>query len=278
MPKNLRLADFLNNNAIFLILFCYLFDTKNKINMSKISYKVVFNRKNKLNKEGKALIQIECYLNGKRKYLSTGIKIKPAYWNNIHRIVKNNHRASIELNRIIIQQIRKIEDLEFKIFEKNGAVSLTDIDENKSIENKNDNFLKFCFDSLDSNTSLKKSSKTQHRTILKRLYDYKEQITFRDINYSFVEGYDYYLRKEGLHQNTIANQHKTLKSYINLAIKKDLLSANDYPYKNFKVKKVPTNRPFLTLKEVEKIARLRFTENTLHIERVRDMFVFSCYS
>ena len=56
--------------------------------MSKISYKVIFNRKKKLNKDGKALIQIECYLNGKRKYLSSGIKIEPIYWNNKNSIVK----------------------------------------------------------------------------------------------------------------------------------------------------------------------------------------------
>lgn len=44
--------------------------------MKKTTYKVVFNRLKKLNKDGKGLVQIECYLNGKRKYLSTGIKIR----------------------------------------------------------------------------------------------------------------------------------------------------------------------------------------------------------
>ena len=233
--------------------------------MSKITYKIVFNRKKKLNKEGKALIQIECYLNGKRKYLSTGIKIDPMYWNKTHRIVRKNHPTSVELNRIISRQIREIENLEFKVFEKNGDITLSDIDKDKNAGSKDDDFLKFCFDSLESNTALRKSSRIQHKTILNRICNYNGQISFRDINYSFVEGFDYYLRKEGLHQNTIANQHKILKAYINLAIKKELLSADDYPYRIFKVKKVPTNRPFLTIEEVEKIKRLIFTENTRSI-------------
>lgn len=246
--------------------------------MSKISYKVVYNRKNKLNKEGKALIQIECYLNGKRKYYSTGIKIEPVYWHNKYRRVKNNHSASLELNRIINKQLRKFEDLEFKISEEKGEVSLNDIDNNKDSESKNDNFLEFCFDSLESNTALRDTTRKQQRTILGKLRDYKKHISFKDLNYSFLEDYDNYLRNMGLHQNTIANQHKVLKTYINKAIKKELLSADDYPYRNFKVKKIPTNRPFLTLNEVENIERLIFTENTRDIEKVRDMFVFSCYT
>lgn len=246
--------------------------------MNKISYKVVFNRKNKLNKDGKALIQIECYLNGKRKYISTGIKIDPVYWNKSHRIVKKNHSTSVELNRIISQQIRKIENLEFRIFEKNGDVSLSDIDKIKNEGNQDNDFLKFCFESLESNTAVERTTITQHRTMLNKLKTYRENITFRAIDYSLIKGFDDFLRNSGLHQNTIANQHKTFKTYINLAIKKGLFSADDYPYKNFKVKKVQAKRPFLTLAEVDAIKKIKFTENTRHIERVRDMFVFSCYS
>lgn len=246
--------------------------------MSKISYKVIFNRKKKLNKDGKALIQIECYLNGKRKYLSSGIKIEPIYWNNKNSIVKKNHPQSTELNRIISKRIREIEDLEFKIFERSGSIALSDIAKSKNSACKSDDFLKFCFDNLESNTTLKISTKTQHRSVLRRLKKYNDQIYFSDLCYSFIEKYDSYLRDNQLHQNTIANQHKTIKSYINLAIKKKLLSADNYPYKNFKVKKIPTHRSFLTPEEVERISNLKFTDNTKHIERVKDMFVFSCYT
>jgi len=45
-----------------------------------VEYRFVFNRKNKLNKNGQALIQLETYLNGKRKYFSTGIYITPDQW------------------------------------------------------------------------------------------------------------------------------------------------------------------------------------------------------
>ena len=86
------------------------------------------------------------------------------------------------------------------------------------------------------------------------------------------------MRNEGLHINTIANQHKVLKVYINLAVKHKLFSSDDYPYRMFKVKKVQTKRVFLTLDEVTTVEKLIFTENTKDIEQVKDMFVFSCYT
>ncbi|MBY0068140.1 MULTISPECIES: Arm DNA-binding domain-containing protein [Empedobacter] len=40
--------------------------------MSQIQISLVYNRKNKINKNEELLIQICCYQNGKRTYFSTG--------------------------------------------------------------------------------------------------------------------------------------------------------------------------------------------------------------
>ena len=64
--------------------------------------------------------------------------------------MRKNHPQSIELNRRISCQVREIKNLEFKIFENKGEISLSDIDKNNRDGNKNDDFLKFCCDSLES--------------------------------------------------------------------------------------------------------------------------------
>lgn len=48
--------------------------------MEKVIYNLVFNRKKRLNAEGKALIQVEAYLNRQKKYFSTKIYVKPTQW------------------------------------------------------------------------------------------------------------------------------------------------------------------------------------------------------
>lgn len=45
--------------------------------MNKIHFRLVYNRKKKLNKCGKALIQVEIYQNRKKIYISSGIYVNP---------------------------------------------------------------------------------------------------------------------------------------------------------------------------------------------------------
>lgn len=68
--------------------------------MNKIYFRLVYNRKKKLNKSGKALIQVEAYRNRKKVYISTGIYVNPKQWDNHHsRIIQHPH--SEELNRML---------------------------------------------------------------------------------------------------------------------------------------------------------------------------------
>ncbi len=246
--------------------------------MKKSTFKVVFNRLKKLNKDKKALIQIESYLNGKRKYLSTGIRIEPKYWNEKTKRVKNNHPDYIKLNRLINQQLKNIEDFEFKQIEKNGKFELQELNNlNKKNQFDTGDFITFCKDTLSKNTTAKPNTISQHSSVIRKLESYKKRISFNEMNYNFIKEYDDYLRNSGLQQNSIANQHKTIKAYVNLAIKNRLISAEEYPYRWFKIRKIATKRTFLTLDEINKIENLKFTEETKHIEKIRDMFVFSCY-
>ena len=48
--------------------------------MNKITYNLVYNRKKSLNKRGLALVQVEAYLNGKKKYFSTKVYLRPEQW------------------------------------------------------------------------------------------------------------------------------------------------------------------------------------------------------
>lgn len=77
--------------------------------MNKIYFRLVYNRKKKLNKSGKALIQVEAYRNRKKVYISTGIYVNPKQWDNHHsRIIQHPH--SEELNRMLEEFILQLQD------------------------------------------------------------------------------------------------------------------------------------------------------------------------
>lgn len=68
--------------------------------MKKIKYRIVYNRKKRLDSQGKALVQVEAYLLGKKAYFSTHIYIKPDQWNSRKSIICNHPHAE-ELNYML---------------------------------------------------------------------------------------------------------------------------------------------------------------------------------
>ena len=173
--------------------------------MKKANYKVIYNRRKKLTSEGTVQIQIECYLNRKRKYINTGIKIEPKFWNSKTNRINRNHEKYIELNRFINLQVRKIEDFELKIIEIGEVFQLSDL-ENLDISNlaEKKDFLAFCWEYELSNVHASKSTKNQHTILLKRLEEFQKKIYFKELNYSFVENFDNFLKNKNLHINTVA--------------------------------------------------------------------------
>ena len=101
--------------------------------MSQIQISLVYNRKNKLNKNGEALIQICCYQNGKRTYFSTEIYIKPNEWNEKKMLINDYRNDYEELNDEIDRQITELKD-SIKIKKQKGeSVSLSNLKEIKEV-------------------------------------------------------------------------------------------------------------------------------------------------
>lgn len=83
--------------------------------MKKIKYRIVYNRKKRLDNQGKALVQVEAYLLGKKAYLlgkkayfSTHIYIKPDQWNSRKSIICNHPHAE-ELNYMLEEFILNLQ-------------------------------------------------------------------------------------------------------------------------------------------------------------------------
>ena len=81
--------------------------------------RLVHNRKKKLNKKGTAIVQVEITYKNKRKFLSTGVLVKPPHWNG--RVIK--HKDAIHLNKQIDKFKQKGSYVDFDN-EDSGGISL----------------------------------------------------------------------------------------------------------------------------------------------------------
>ncbi|MES2284680.1 MAG: site-specific integrase [Bacteroidota bacterium] len=88
-------------------------------------------------------------------------------------------------------------------------------------------------------------------------------ISFKEINYNVISGFELTLLKEGICRNTIAIYMREIRALLNLSIKKGLMDRADYPFYNYKIKTEKTISRAITIAELRKIHEHPLKENTL---------------
>lgn len=244
--------------------------------MYKINYKIVYNRKNHLQKNGTALIQIECYQNGKRYFISTGIYIIPKLWDAKNFKIKSDHPNSNKLNKKITDKIASLENAELDFLNKGKSFTLDHLREFNA-GNIALNFTDFMRSEIEKNT-VTEVTKKGHRRTLDVLTDFKKCVEFSDINLGFLSDFERYLYKKDFSVNTVYKYFKNIKSYVNLAINLELMDINQYPFRKMKIRQIDGKRDYLTPQELEIIENLDLTGKGDAVNKIRDMYLFSCYT
>jgi len=244
----------------------------------KASYKLVYNRKKQLNKKGEAVVQIEIYLNGKRKYISTEIYLKPSEWNDKKSEVDNSRPNCNELNHCLRKFMIDIERNELKLINQDKSYGLEDL--HFKTNNEND-FYEFVENEIKQSATCADTKRLYKRTLL-NLKEIRKTLTFNQIDYTLIRDFEYLLRNKvkddgkPLHHNTINKRHSTFKAFINMATKKGLIEKNKVLYNNFKISYTESQRLNLEPDEIERLEKLKFNEKSKDFEQIRDMFLFSC--
>lgn len=236
-------------------------------------YSLVFNRSKKLNREGKGLIQIEVYMNKRRKYFSTKVYIKINQWDSIRRQVKN-HSNSKSLNEYLTQCISELEEIELNTIKHGKTFTFNDF--KKKDEKVGISFLIFMEKEIGQ-ADFKESTTKNHISTLNILHDYKKEIYFQDLTYEFLCDFEHFLLTRLYNRNTISKHMKHIKRYLNLAINKNMFEMQDDPFRKYKMKYQESKRTHLTPEEVTRIESLDL-QNKKYLEKCRDLFLFSCYT
>lgn len=244
--------------------------------MDKMLIKAVHNRKGKVLPDGTALIQIEAYTGGKKKYFSTKIYVKPDEWDKKHRLIKPHVPNSMRLNRQISDAIKRFEGVELEALNKGKSFSLDSLTQYTKGELTN-SFTDFMGKEIDRSPNAP-STIVGHRATLRTLKEFKTDILFDDLDFNQLDGFKRFLKEKNLHTNTIHKYFRHLRTYSNLAIKRGLMDANAYPFRNFELESVSTQRGYLTPEEIIRIEMLTIPPDKKHLEKIRDMFLFSCYT
>lgn len=247
--------------------------------MNKIIYSLVYNRKKSLNKKGMALVQVEAYLNRKKKYFSTKVYLRPDQWDAKKLLVKNHPNADA-LNRLIYEFMAMIEKRELELWQQGKPISLEllkdALTEQVDPENKA-SFVPF-FKQEVMTSAMKESTKRNHLSTLTLLQEFKKNVTFSDLTFEFVSSFEHFLQSKGYHTNTIAKHMKHLKRHINIAINKDYMDIQKYAFRKYKIKTVENSHTHLSPEELEKLETVQLTGRYVKYQKTLDAFLFCCYA
>lgn len=244
--------------------------------MSKIIYSVVYNRKRCLNKKGMALVQVEAYLDRKKKYFSTKVYLKPEQWGAKKLVVKNHPNADA-LNRLIYEFVAMIEKKELELWQQGKRISLELLKDALVTRENKASFVSF-FKQEAMSSSLKESTKRNHLSTLILLQEFKRDVSFSDLTFEFISSFEYFLQSKGYHTNTIAKHMKHLKRHVNITINKEYIEIQKYAFRKYKIKTVENKHTHLNPEELENLEKLSLTGRYLKYQKTLDAFLFCCYA
>jgi len=242
--------------------------------MRKVIFSLVFNRKKLLNAEGKALVQVEAYQNGQKRYFSTHVYIQPSQWDHKRQSIKN-HPNMDGLNRFLKGFIHELEKTELNLHLSGKNFSLKDISVN-STNHPSLSFTSFMKKEI-TDASLKESTLKNHLSTWQILSVYKKDISFQEFDFKLLCDFESFLLKQQYHKNTVAKHMKHLKRYLNLAINKDLYEVQNSPFRKYKIRYQESKRTHLTPDELLKLENLAFDKRKT-LKKCLDIFLFSCYT
>lgn len=242
--------------------------------MDKIKYRLVYNRKKQLNKQGTALVQVEASLNQRKVYFKTNIYLKPEHWDRRTSQVCD-HPQSNDLNAMLFEYVLHLQGIELALWKRGVPATLSLLkDAMKKNRPVNVTFPVFAKEYVQ-HSDRRESTKENLYTTITVLQEFRPGLDFKDITYTFLKDFEVYLREKGNGVNTVAKHLRQLRTLVNEAINQGYIHADAYPFRKFKIKQERGRHEFLTPDELKKLENLEVNDRKLR--HVLDAFLFCCY-
>jgi site-specific recombinase XerD len=241
----------------------------------------------KSNDKNEAPVYLRIILDGRFVQMSTGIFLTRDRWDHKKKEVKSKHPDAVKLNLQIAKAKERLHDIHYEL-QRTGKPTLERIKDIWTGKEQKTNTIMALIDYNNNQVKEKIGSSYavntyRHYCSLRTTVASFINSTFGKVDYdleglnlAFISKFEHYLQSVNHNSvNTVAKQIDRLKTVINLGIKSDWLKDN--PFKNYTKKTVPSSRKFLTIEEINAIDELDLSYAD-HLERVRDIFIFICYT
>lgn len=257
--------------------------------MSRINLAILFViSKSRIKKNGTSPIYCRLTYNKKRRQFATGIFINPKHWDSINQkiippeleIINLNQKLSLirqKLNQaFLFLQVNEtaftVDDIYSKYLGETPKKEVGVVEVYKMHTKRIEKLVGKEIQLVTYNKY--KESGVHLKDFIKYKFK-KKDIQLNSLKSNFLDEYEYFLKTEkNFQQSTLNKAIQRFRKVIVYALSENCLDRN--PFLLYKPKTVKKEVVFLNQKELKSIEEHKFEIERL--ERVRDMFVFCCYS
>lgn len=248
--------------------------------MNKLSFTVKFVTVPARAKNG--LHPIYCRININRKKAEFALRefVDPKKWSEGSQTIKGDPELTAKLN----STYNRLNEIRNKIISEGRIPSSIEIKNDfLNIKDKSTKLLDYLAEYIAQIKLLPEysdSTAKKYKTIQKHLTGFLASkqllhISMNAVKPEHIKELEFYLKTTSqLSVNTTTKYLKLLKTVFNRAIEFGKLANN--PMQNLRFKHERTNRTFLTFDELNRIKEVELSNESLN--RVRNIFLFSCYS
>lgn len=241
--------------------------------MALPTIRFVFDRKKVATNSHKGLVQMEINYRRQRKWISTGIKVYKNQWDDRQLVI--NCVDQLSYNKALHAIHQRIVDWVISLQVKNEEFSFLKLEDFLSTDKHSSNIIEYIDKRIHERNDITASTKRTQRKLVGRLQQFNRIIMFSDLTKQNILAFDSWLRGQGLQTSTIYSYHKFLKTYINDAIRAELIADNPYSSLHFD-RGQSTPRKYLTEDEIAAVEQANIKVG--RVEKVRDLFLFQCYT
>ncbi len=253
------------------------------------TFSIIFFTRKSRSVANKLSIYVRITVNGKRSEISLKRTVLLSEWDSSKNRGRGNSYKARVLNTYLDQAYSKLHDCQKQLLEEDKIISAKAVKSRYLGEDDTHKTLTQLIAYHNSNmiTVLKFGTMKNYYTTEKYLNRFLKQrlkvndIYLKQLNYRFICDFEQYLRtyknekKQLLLANNGVMKHlERFKKMINLAIKLEWIIKN--PFNQFQLKFDKYDRQYLTERELKRIENTHY--NNERLEKVKDCFIFSCYT
>lgn len=245
-------------------------------------------------------IRMRVVFAGQRIEFTTGYRIDVAKWDLDKQKVKNGYTNKLkqsagEINTDLLRQYTEIQNI-FKEYEVHDLMptieqikcafnerikrSSNEVKETEKEEPTLDfwkAFERFVAECGKLN-NWTHATYEKFNAVKNHLREFDEGLSLKSFTESYLNDYMDFLQKKDMRNSTINKQMDYLKWFLRWCTKKGYCHNTAYEDFNPKLKSAPKKVIFLTNDELNKLKTVEIPHNKQYLERVRDVFLFCCFS